>query len=948
MPDLLEKLERPREAILLGEAGGLLHMFGKASSRFLQANALGGINSGGDGHQGQENFGDLWAFLADHRLSSRLALGNEKLAGDFTDFIKNYKDTAANSHLLRLFGECHRATSSDEKGVTRRQQPIDSMSLRSPFGRVQRIDINAVDRLREQMLAELIPLFDTYLNRPNAEKFRKGLIAILRAPMSRLLGETREPANDVTLWAQSFGVASLFKPVLAAVALGKEQLSLTNGNPNYKSLKWRLFGIGWNGSEFTSRGRKPADVLARQRILTEIRRQLSDIIEVESPFGNLFYADLNGAFFTFPGIDQASSRELLQEIGPALIRVVRQESSNELWPFLTLSKPVRTLTAIAQQIARRDQLASAPCSAATLRIEDDGSEVLILPGPVLQAESSHDVCPTCRVRSKTPQGKTCEVCRNRRSGRQAAWQEQIDGESIWVNEIADEGNRLALLTVRINLEQWLNGVQFTSFLSQTPDEWKSSNRRAAAERRLREASERGRVRPDDPFSLAAFAVSNQPPKTECKPALEAFMEDGSITEPATFFRELEDTYGTIDANSVLAYYFTQNPSPGRLSRVVDAADDFADALIGAIRDKVFASRPTRISFTTPHAIAEVGVGRTYRVTVDGVPEPVVVLAQKNRRFLSADNLAKFGAEALKKALREKGVRELRDEETGEVIHSATRVEDVSTKTEYLPFTTISRSPGFSQILLPADRVADVLGELLDLQSGHFGKVAGRLSLNVGIVVAKRKFPLYSLIEAGQKIVNHPSLRRGSLQAPWFSTADFSDFNKVYPTTEPGARGNLFSDLAPVEEGRKYWLEPGHFDFDFLGGTVDTQRLRYTDDACRHSINYGWLHPRPVPLFRLGKFLDLYSLLQPIGSTQRRQLGSALATKLEEWKGSPDRARPVYAQFANAVLQDVFTPGRWAGIPEETKRLLQNSCEDGLLLDTIELFDHVLKGGLSAS
>ena len=524
------------------------------------------------------------------------------------------------------------------------------------------------------MMAVAAPVFEAFLKKEMpVEELRTRLVGALQPGMSQTLGETREPANDVTLWAQSFGVASLFKSTLATLALGQEPCTSKNGKPDYESLKWRLFGIGWNGVEFTGRGRKPADILERHRILSEIRHQLSARLEVEVPVGNLFYADINGVFFTFPGIDVALSSELIREIGPDLIRIVRQESSNELWPFLTLSKPRRTLTAIAQQIAQRDRAAAAPCASTSLALEDDGSEVLVAPGPILRSESGHDICPACRVRSKRPAEDVCSVCGDRRSGRQAAWLDSPEGETIWVDEIADEGNRLALLTLRFNLAPWFDGSQFGSILTQTLDEWKEGARLVAAKKGLKEFIDKGLIDPDDHLSLAGWVIDN-PSRTECKAALQSFMEDGSgsIADVAQFLAELKDSYGAADRNAILTHFFTQNPSPGRLSRVLEATGDFMSALSRSIIEDVFATRPRRVAFTTAAAVSGVRPARTYRLVAGKLPDPIVVLAKSKQQFLTADNLEKFGGpEAFERALKAGGVKEWRDEDTGEMIHGAT-------------------------------------------------------------------------------------------------------------------------------------------------------------------------------------------------------------------------------------------------------------------------------------
>ena len=187
------------------------------------------------------------------------------------------------------------------------------------------------------MDTDLAKTLEDYLRGGSIKQLRERAVSILGGGMSDALGETREPANDVTLWAQAYGVASLYKPCLATLALDKEPCPRKGAEWDYDDLRWRLFGVGWNGLAFLQRGRRPADILRRQEILAELHKQLSQMLEVEHPIGNLFYSDLNGLFFTFPGIQDEPASELVKELSPTLVQAVRRASDDELWPFFTLS-----------------------------------------------------------------------------------------------------------------------------------------------------------------------------------------------------------------------------------------------------------------------------------------------------------------------------------------------------------------------------------------------------------------------------------------------------------------------------------------------------------------------------------------------------------------------------------------------------------------------------------
>jgi hypothetical protein len=972
--DLLTSLEQHREAILLGEFGGLLHMFGKASSEFLRAHSLEG-DPKDDSHQDLKHLGGFAPLLQTHTLTDRFAFTvgavNEKLAGDFTDFIRKYKGTGPDSHLLRLFNTCHRMTSADEKGVVRRKQSIASMRVATPFGRrVRPIIADEVDNIRTKMSQDLAGALNEYLRGQKAiDSFRECAIQVLRPGLSLALGETREPANDVTLWAQSWGVASLYKSCLAAIAIGSDPCPKTSTGWDYDKVQWRLLGIGWNGLAFLQRGRKAADILRRREIIDIALERLGGLLEVTYPVGNLFYKDLNGAFFTFPGIDQNTAETLMAEAGPELVRAVREASDNELWPSFTLSRPRRTLTIIAREIRIREKLAAAPCVAAVLSVENeqpgapDRIERLLAPGPPLPIPSGRDedVCPVCRFRSKPTVQDACKVCRDRRTGRQGEWLSRSEGETIWVNEIADANNRMALLTLRFDLSRWLSGEWFTTIFTQAYDDWSRGRRLQSSLRRLKEFIDKGQISrlegssPSEAArSLAAWVVAN-PRRTECKPAFESFMEDGEIASVASVLDDIRDLYGAVNEETVLSQFFTQNPSPGRLARTWEAAQDFIGHLIAELRDKIFFKRPERLRFRATADVSGVEEGGTYRIAIPELQGgPVVVLALNRREFSTIDCLAKFqwsndrrvtGLEAVRHALETRGVQSWRDEDTGETIAGPSEVKVEPVTQRYLPFAVLADSPVLSQLLLPASRIPDVLKAILDLEDEHFGAVGGKLVLHAGVLVAKRKFPLYTLLEAGQQILNHPAFGEGSQRRAWFPTDCGAEFYRHYPTEKPEGDRHRITSLAPLTAGRQYWLTNGYFDFDFLGGTVDRHRLQYkaASPPFRPTVTYGWLHPRPIPLPRLREVFAIWTLLSKIGPTQRYQIEAALSSKLEQWRAVADGSRVVFEKFAGAVLRDAFGGKSWNAMRDQDRQLLQSSAVDGQLLDTIQFFEHVVKG-----
>lgn len=972
---------------------------------------------------------DAFAFSVDD--------GREVLAETFADFItKGTGRGDQDSRLIRLFNTCHRMTSADEKGVARevRQMPKGDMWLATPFGyRALTLDLDAVEAQRLEMDRQLAGAFKSYLSEEiRIDALRERAIGILKPGLSRALGETRRPANDVTLWAQLHGVAALYKPALAALALG---LAPTD----HTQLRWRLFGVGWSGRSFVQTGRKPGDIKQRLEIVGSLVTAIEQRIEVAHAVGSRFYADLNGVFFTFPGIEDRPAEELVSELAPELVAVVRDRSAAELWPFFTLSRRRRTLTAITGEIEARDQIAAAPHVAPFLSMEQNGREgrknVSVAaprvsdqplegaggerdagPAPALfgrprrappgtsQGSLQGDTCPVCQVRAKPVTEATCGICRQRRSFRQASWQRDREAQTIWVDEVADENNRLALLTLRIDLSRWLSGEWLTTLLSQTLDDWWSSKRmnavrNDAAQWAMLEAAA-GPLTAT--ASVATTSIEDILTRPQAQPQRrkqnrEQAGQDAAVDQDGlfraavlgTFFEEVSISAGAgaptsvdqilnnlksqiddapgyrVTAEDLATAVFTQHASPARLARIWEETEALLAAWIERLEQETFGARPHRLGFTTAGPVAGVGARLTYRIAVPGLePGPLVVLCLDERdcHFLTADSLKKFrfkrngrwleGTAAVRCALEQGGIAAWYDEESGRPLSAVQGVTAVCpesfTEEEYLPFLVLARSPVVCQVLLPANRAAATLRQLLALVDERLGKVQGKLPLHATLLAVNRKFPLYALIEAGQQALDDPRFQEGSLQAPWWEPAagGGDPFYGHYPTAAPGGGRYRLIELAPAGDGGPRWLTPGYFDFDFLSSTADRHRLAYEVDEDRRpvrpSIAYGWLRPRPQPLHHLHDMFEVWRLLTTqLGSTQVHQIEMALATKLDEWKLLGDGAGPVFQRFARALLRDAFGEG-WEALGAGERDLLDRSATDGTLLEAIELFRHVLK------
>ena len=78
------------------------------------------------------------------------------------------------------------------------------------------------------------------------------------------------------------------------------------------------------------------------------------------------------------------------------------------------------------------------------------------------------------------------------------------------------------------------------------------------------------------------------------------------------------------------------------------------------------------------------------------------------------------------------------------------------------------------------------------------------------------------------------------------------------------------------------------------------------------------------------------------SSQINFVEEMLTSKLREWRSVEDENRQnIFREFAEATLKDAFSD-KWKDLRDETKSFLVNSAINGLLLDTIILFRHIIK------
>ncbi|MCX8071908.1 MAG: hypothetical protein N3C12_05590 [Candidatus Binatia bacterium] len=233
-----------------------------------------------------------------------------------------------------------------------------------------------------------------------------------------------------------------------------------------------MLTVGVGTRHYEARAVKIGDWVGAQREIERFFEEVRRLIEVGLAVGSLVYCDETPAF-TFPGqradgssgLDDSCANVLEDEIALAVDELAGV-AQLETPPHVALSDSTRSFVRMVAALHRGRETLAVPVHR-EWAIEGAGTA---------PSSGGRHVCPVCSVRfnKPPPSAKTdnarkrcpCAVCRERRRGRPDAW---LAGESdiIWISEVADENDRVALLTFGFDLEPWLNGEHVDSLRAQS-------------------------------------------------------------------------------------------------------------------------------------------------------------------------------------------------------------------------------------------------------------------------------------------------------------------------------------------------------------------------------------------------------------------------------------------------------------------------------------------------
>lgn len=425
-----------------------------------------------------------------------------------------------------FFRGCENINSGIDKGAPKDQ--LKRLWISNAFGGYKKeISFDNLDKRRRIFFNEL----SEKINEINKEikdftvddwiALRKFVFEKIKEWYSDLLSDSRFPINDVTLWDQAYMTTSLFKASLASIILDDSKLEeymeeckkKNKKEPNF-IIKWSILGVQYDKLGLAERALKPYFIEWYRSAIDKVDDKVKRIIEIEYALGNEIYRDETGIYFIVPENISGQNEEgynlelgeefyelkekIIEAFKEVELEIEKQFANdkveifeNQFFPSIFVTKPSRGTMNIAYLLEknRENFLKTIYPKDFVNRCKEEVNKVKDYDG----------LCQVCKIAvgKKREDIIICEKCEKRRISRINNWikklndeneasdEKEIDekketnnqknkngknreiNETIWTGDLQDENGKIALVTVKFELKEWLNGNMLNTFVINT-------------------------------------------------------------------------------------------------------------------------------------------------------------------------------------------------------------------------------------------------------------------------------------------------------------------------------------------------------------------------------------------------------------------------------------------------------------------------------------------------
>ncbi|MBB6062782.1 CRISPR-associated Csx11 family protein [Thermosipho japonicus] len=361
-----------------------------------------------------------------------------------------------------FFRGCENLNSGIDKGFPK--EILKRLYISNAFGGfVESVEEKNFDEKRKQFFKNL----HNYLKDNNGiensdwRKVRSWILLEIKKWYTHLLSDNRFPVNDVTLYDQVYMVASLYKAALSGLYLYKEKVDEYINKPS--NIKWCILGIQYDKLGLSEKALKISNIQWYRKNIKKVDSEVKQLLEEECPIGNEIYRDETGIYFVVSELLKGEKegefyklKEDLKKLEEKIIEKFREVFNDEIYPAIFLSESSRGLMNLGKLIEK------APENFLKAKVlyknnENNNNNSLKI-----------GVCQICGVRTVEKKSKLneliCDTCLKRQGERMKNWLDNRNGETIWLDELQDKNGRIALITLKFEPNEWINGNFFNSLL----------------------------------------------------------------------------------------------------------------------------------------------------------------------------------------------------------------------------------------------------------------------------------------------------------------------------------------------------------------------------------------------------------------------------------------------------------------------------------------------------
>ncbi len=961
--------------------------------------------------------------------------------------------------------------------VSQSKQSKDNVYISTAFGyEREKIDLNLSDtdekslaKIREDYANKLADILNTlkdkdFSNNGDLEIWvskRDELLKKTRKAFLKALGETRRPANDVTLWDHSFSVASLYKTALAEVVINQWK--------NPKDIKWKLLSVRFDGDEFYHSVNKIADVLGRKSLVEKVLENIRLLLEVIIPIGNEIYRDENGSVFLVPESLNDSNllvisddvwdkikkieieaeldfkgnwnKKKLEEIinnKPDNIKVLIESMSSFISqgifvPDIQVSESSRGALNIGREIVRNSKH---KIEVDRLKTLWDGKEegyfkcsvCGIRPIPITPKQKEEldkrikesgwkSLSEEEKNNYKAFERKVCIDCLKSAFDRVKEWknnQKWNENEpekpsfdtSIWLDEIADKNNRIALVYLSFELGKWLGGEMLNTFLSKPllDSEFKSNfenelwniNNYTQLVDLIKKAFEQNdfdkefsvnkkdgnKLKVNELFQiLGCFIQNGQKPLDVFHDIVEQREPDWQNEYECPAYAIKGDNYHK--AIVFLLYLTRKHPSFARLRRIWETTREFGIEIFKKAMEVLKQKRKEeKINWQRP--VIQFAVGEEERNDVK-ITHTYYFKDKNDTKFelviLSNDKAAVI-LNGNKFDVPESRIIELYDEDFKNVVATLGNVR-LSKPKEFYPLITYQFEPTKTLFFMPLKHIWEVIETIKEEYEIQFNKVQNRLPIKVGFVAFNKKMPMYVVLEAARKMYSK-EIEQKELEVCNITEIpddknyrikmdDNNEYYFSYSTGDPDKKDlfhpyfvvknnngwktyfdkkwQIIKHVKDLQEGDKVLFYPSKFDFLYL----DSNIRRFDVGEKRRHWLFKKTSPKPYNLKDIEKFERLKKLLLEklsLTASQLLNLYGLLIAEIQEWGLDRVEKLPIEdLNFKDLIKNSILSIPLRLKISDTTKKgeitqkdfeFFKDSILNGMFFDLIDMWHTVLK------